>query len=89
LGGLLGVSWYVVMFRRSRDGSSFLSPSLWPSRMVCMVGVTATLVNAYFDPTLESPKAGIWLWTVVGLGLGIAARTIALNKNGTVVGTYP
>jgi hypothetical protein len=32
--------------------------------MVCMVGVTATLVNAYFDPTLESPQAAIWLWTV-------------------------
>jgi O-Antigen ligase len=84
VGGILWVafwmSWYVVMFRRLRDGSSFLSPEQRGLVKVCVVGITATLVNAYFDPTLESPQAAIWLWTLTGLGLGIVARAMAANK---------
>jgi len=40
---------------------------------VAIVGVTAILVNAYFDPTIESPQVALWLWTLVGLTLGLAA----------------
>jgi O-antigen ligase len=40
---------------------------------VSIVGVTAILVNAYFDPTLESPQVALWLWTLVGLTLGLVA----------------
>jgi hypothetical protein len=40
---------------------------------VCVVGVSAILINAYFDPTLESPQVAIWLWTLVGVTLGLAA----------------
>jgi len=40
---------------------------------VSIVGVTAILVNAYFDPTIESPQVALWLWTLVGLTLGLAA----------------
>ncbi|MGH7722016.1 MAG: O-antigen ligase family protein [Candidatus Dormibacteria bacterium] len=69
-------SWYMVMFRRLR----FLSPETRGILKVCMVGVAATLVNAYFDPTLESPQGAIWLWTLAGLGLGIAARSTAPNR---------
>ena len=93
VGGILWVtfwgSWYVLMFRRSRNGSSFLSTERRGVVRVCMVGVTAILVNAYFDPTLESPQVAIWLWILAGLGLGIAARSIAPSKNVTVVGTPP
>jgi O-antigen ligase len=39
---------------------------------VCVVGVTAIMVNAYFDPTLESPQVALWLWTLVGITLGLA-----------------
>jgi O-antigen ligase len=73
-------SWYVVMFRRSRYGSSFLSPERRGILLVCVVGVTATLINAYFDPTLENPHGAIWLWTLVGLGLGIAAKSVAPSE---------
>jgi O-antigen ligase len=79
------VSWYLVMFRRARDASNRLSPEGRGLIKVCMVGVTAILVNAYFDPTLESPQVSIWLWALVGLGLGIAAKSIAANKNTTIV----
>lgn len=44
---------------------------------VILVGVTATLVNAYFDPTLEAPPSAIWLWTLVGLGVGLAVPAMA------------
>jgi O-antigen ligase len=44
---------------------------------VILVGVTATLVNAYFDPTLETPMVAIWLWTLVGLGVGLAVPAMA------------
>jgi hypothetical protein len=40
---------------------------------VSVVGATTILINAYFDPTLESPQVAIWLWTLVGLTLGLAA----------------
>jgi O-Antigen ligase len=40
---------------------------------VCIVGVVAILVNAYFDPTLESPQQAIWLWTLVGISLALVA----------------
>ncbi|MEO6858660.1 MAG: O-antigen ligase family protein [Solirubrobacteraceae bacterium] len=81
------VSWYVLMLRRSRGGSQLLSPELRGLVNVCMVGVMATLINAYFDPTLESPQVAIWLWAMAGLGLGIAARSTLANRNATVVGT--
>jgi len=40
---------------------------------VSIVGVTGILVNAYFDPTLESPQVALWLWALVGLTLGLVA----------------
>jgi len=92
VGGILWVafwgSWYVLMFRRSRGGSGFLSPESRGLVKVCMVGVAAILINAYFDPTLESPQVAIWLWTLAGLGLGIATRSLAPSKNTTGVGKH-
>jgi hypothetical protein len=82
------VSWYVLMLRRSRNRSSFITPESRGLIKFCVVGVTAILVNAYFDPTLESPQVAIWLWTLVGLGLGIVATSIATDQN-TTVATRP
>jgi CO/xanthine dehydrogenase FAD-binding subunit len=38
-----------------------------------IVGVTAILVNAYFDPTLEGPQVALWLWVLVGFTMGLVA----------------
>lgn len=38
----------------------------------CLLFVAGTLLNAAFDPSLEGPQTGIWLWTVVGIGLVIS-----------------
>jgi hypothetical protein len=40
---------------------------------VSIVAAIAIMVNAYFDPTLESPQVALWLWTIVGIGLGLVA----------------
>lgn len=40
---------------------------------VSVVGVAAILINSYFDPTLESPQVAVWLWTLVGISLGLFA----------------
>jgi hypothetical protein len=33
-----------------------------------VAAVLGFLIGAYFDPSLEAPPAGIWLFTLVGLG---------------------
>jgi O-Antigen ligase len=90
IGGVLWlafwVSWFWLMFRRSRAGVSVLSAEKRGILKVCMVAVAATLINAYFDPTLESPQVAIWLWSLVGLGLGIAASSVRPSRDGLVAG---
>jgi len=49
---------------------------------VCLVGVTAILTNAYFDPTLESPQVAVWLWALVGIALGLAAVSCRASSPG-------
>ena len=47
--------------------------SLW-----LMLAMTALLVNAFFDPTIEGPYVGIPLWSLFGVGavLGMGARAV-------------
>jgi len=65
---LWGGWWTTSIFaavRHRRAGS-------WVHRDITLwlsLSVTAYLVNAAFDPALEGPHAGIWLWTFVGLGV--------------------
>jgi hypothetical protein len=56
---------------------------------VCLVGAVAILVNSYFDPTLESPQVALWLWTLVGIGLGLVAiaRRMTLARSAKPPGT--
>jgi O-antigen ligase len=70
---LLWMSWYSAVLRRLIGTPGSLSQVSGGVLKVCLVGVTAILVNAYFDPTLESPQAALWLWTLVGLGVALAA----------------
>jgi hypothetical protein len=52
---------------------------------VSIVGAVAILVNAYFDPTLESPQVALWLWTIVGIGFGL----VAIARRATAPRTTP
>lgn len=93
VGGVLWLgfwtAWYVEMFRRLRLGGSSLEPEHRGLLKVCIVGVTAILINAYFDPTLESPQVALWLWTLVGLGLGIASRRSVAPQGNVVTDAQP
>jgi O-Antigen ligase len=69
----LWLTWYAVVLR-ARSRLKFLGRYFDATVIeVCIVGVSSILVNAYFDPTLESPQVAIWLWTLVGLTVGLAA----------------
>jgi O-antigen ligase len=57
---------------------------------VCLVAIVMILINSYFDPTLESPQVAVWLWTLVGIGVGLAAiarRATAPRAAGTALVT--
>jgi hypothetical protein len=38
---------------------------------VLLIGAGMMLVNAFFDPTLEGPQVGVWLWFFFGLGAAL------------------
>ena len=70
----LWVAWFATMLR-SRHRMQAKSQRFTRGLMsFAIAGVVAILVNAYFDPTLESPQVALWLWTLFGLGLGLVAR---------------
>lgn len=79
--GLVGLTLWVTLWsvwlqrllrmtrRRTYHGPRTMSSlAAW-----CAVSAVGFLVNAGFDPSLEGPQAGVWLWIIVGLGIGISA----------------
>ncbi|NNC43977.1 MAG: hypothetical protein HKO03_12140 [Acidimicrobiia bacterium] len=75
-GAVLWVILFVVWFRTLSKARRNLQLSekdqkarllLW-----CQLSVIAILINAFFDPTLEGPQVGIWLWFIFGMGSAIA-----------------
>lgn len=72
---LLWVAWFTpflrAVWRRGlRRGGMSLAVWSWAA-----VGVSSILVNAFFDPTVEGPQVGFWLWTLAGIGLHTALTT--------------
>ena len=66
-------------------------PSGWRSSSVVdgllrswvVAAVTGILINAIFDPVIEGPQVGIWLWVLVGIGAHLArAATTADHRLG-------
>lgn len=47
-----------------------------------MLAMTAILVNAFFDPTIEGPQVGVLTWTFFGAGavLGLGARSVGTRR---------
>jgi O-Antigen ligase len=62
-------TWFGMLLRR-RAGSRRRGDE-WSAALieVLMLAALASLVNAYFDPTLEAAPAAVFLWVVFGLGL--------------------
>jgi hypothetical protein len=72
--GALWVSWFATMIRARQRLRALSNRFTHGVIGFCIASVVAILVNAYFDPTVESPQVAMWLWTLFGLGLGLVAR---------------
>ena len=70
----LWIAWFTTMIRAVRRATSHDLRFTRGVMGFAIAGVVAILVNAYFDPTLESPQVAMWLWFLFGLGLGVVAR---------------
>jgi hypothetical protein len=78
--GIVGLAIWIVMFlswltrvgRRARDAARHrLGPDDATGRLALLLVamVTGMLVNAYADPSLETPMVAVWLWTAFGFGV--------------------
>jgi O-antigen ligase len=64
--------WYYHLFRARARLRMVDSPRRAAYLGWAMLAVTAILVNAIFDGTLEGPQVAVWMWSIVGLGTAIA-----------------
>jgi O-antigen ligase len=69
---LLWIAWFGQMLGAHRRLRGPANRTRRAILAVVVASVTAILVNAFFDPTLESPQVAVWLWALVGLGVGIS-----------------
>ncbi|WP_397547488.1 O-antigen ligase family protein [Rhodothermus marinus] len=72
-------------YRRWKNNGSILDARL---RLWVMAYVLAAIVNTGFDVYMEGPQGGVWLWTLLGFGLGLLLRDQALayaHSDGTYV----
>jgi O-antigen ligase len=76
---VLFVSWFRRLFalahRRRRAGARGSDDERPRLAMLCAAMVAGILVNAFVDPTLETPMAAVWLWFVVGTGIAVVLGT--------------
>ncbi len=72
-------SWYSSLIRARRHFTELGEERRAALAMWLMLSMTAILVNAFFDPTLEGPQVGVLMWTLFGMGavLGLGARSIS------------
>ncbi len=82
-------TWFYRMYKvwdtfRSTADRERAMQALWLA-----LAALAILVNAFFDPTVEGPQVGIWLWSLFGIGayLGMLAPTAHQRPTLLYVGT--
>jgi O-antigen ligase len=69
----LWVGWYWRLFTGCRR---LAQRGLYTRRRVavlCLMAVTATLVNSFFDPQLEGAHAAVLLWVAFGIGVAVTS----------------
>jgi O-antigen ligase len=80
---VLLLSWFGGVLRLARPPRRSLARRIEAvPRLALLSGaaVAGMLVNAFFDPTFETPMAAVWLWSMIGIGIGVVVRT----RNGEV-----
>ncbi len=68
----LWLSWLFGVLRRARAAVRIRRPvhdNTGRLALLAGTGVVAVLVNAYVDPTLETPMVAVWLWSLFGFGV--------------------
>ena len=72
-------SWYTGLVRARRHFIDLGEDRRAALATWLMLAMTAQLVNAFFDPTIEGPQVGVVMWTLFGMGavLGLGARSIS------------
>jgi O-Antigen ligase len=68
LWALLWLTWTVQLLRQIRGRPQGVRDPTAANAAWLLAAVPAVLIGAYFDPSLEGPHVGIWLFSVVGLG---------------------
>ncbi|HLN16619.1 MAG TPA: O-antigen ligase family protein [Acidimicrobiales bacterium] len=75
---LIWVAWFRRMFRtraRYKAAGDALNKALVE---VCMATITATLINAFFDPTLEGAQVAALTWSIFGFGIILSRYPISV-----------
>jgi O-antigen ligase len=89
---LVQFAWLRQMLRRYRV-SRTAGQRRWSQLFLFLIAYwLAFLVNASFDVSLEGPMAGIWFWTLFGVGLAagrIHHRCPAVLEGGGPAGAAP
>ncbi len=95
--GLVGAALWIALwstwFRRMyKVWSTFRDTEEHEKSMQALwlaLAALAILINAFFDPTVEGPQVGIWLWSIFGIGayLGMSSPTTASRPTLRYVGT--
>jgi len=72
VGGALWIAlwstWFSRLYKvwsrlRDTEDSEKARLALWLA-----LSAVAVLVNAFFDPTIEGPQVGVWIWSLFGIG---------------------
>jgi len=89
---MLWLRWFYGVLRRARAA---VRPR-WPvtddaGRLALLVGagVAAILMNAYVDPTLETPMVAVPLWSMVGFGVLAVAHDRSRGADDTAPAVAP
>jgi hypothetical protein len=69
---LLWLTFGIHLFRWARWRPGGVRDPANAAAVWCSAAVVGFLIGAYFDPSLEGPQAGIWLFTLVGLGAALS-----------------
>lgn len=69
---MLWLSWFYGVYQRARTALR----RRWPPddhggrlALLAGAGIAAILVNAFVDPTLETPMVAVWLWSLFAFGV--------------------
>ncbi len=77
-------AWFYRMYKVWHTFRSGPDPERAMQALWLALAALAILVNAFFDPTVEGPQVGIWLWSLFGIGAYLGMLTPTAPKRPTL-----